>query len=301
MSICYSGTDEAGMGPLLGPLSIAQCRVLSDGPCDLKEIFQRRQIPVADSKKIHSSGKLEKLESVALACAWWFSDWLPTTAAEFFAMFGEDPALRDEIEWMHGAEELQLPIAAKDIDAWDIPELEAAGFSGSLLHPRHINRSYAAGVNKLSLEIDTILNLLAEVPTKATSFIHAVDRLGGRAYYADLIAAKFNCSVDTICEEKGVSEYSYAYQDQPQQLGFWVKGEDKNPLIAAASCLAKYARELHMHILNNYWSQRLNWLKHTAGYPQDAKRWLFQLGEGTVKAHQDDLVRGELPQIFTVS
>ena len=303
MSFCYTGTDEAGMGPLLGPLAIAQCRVTSETACDVAEIFSARKIPVADSKKIYSSGKLAKLEAVALPCARWFSGWEIENAAELFALFQEDPQLRADVPWMAGAESLQLPFAANnpDLATWSIPELQPAGFSGRLLHPRHINHSYRQGVNKLSLEIASILDLVAATTPACSTYDHAVDRLGGRAYYSELLGERFQTSINTISEVKGVSNYSFVYHDASHELGFWVKGEDKNPLIAAASCLAKYARELHMVLLNGYWTQRLNWLKHTAGYPQDAKRWLFQLGAGTVNAHQDELVRGEVPQIFTVS
>ena len=146
-----------------------------------------------------------------------------------------------------------------------------------------------------------ILNLIASASTQTEqpAFIdHAVDRLGGRAYYNEILGQRFGCSVDTMIEDKGSSRYQL--QTKPQQnIGFYVKGEDKNPLIAAASCLAKYARELHMLLLNRYWSGRYPWLKGTAGYPQDAKRWLFQLGRGNTEAYKEALILGEIPDSLT--
>jgi hypothetical protein len=46
-----------------------------------------------------------------------------------------------------------------------------------------------------------------------------------------------------------------------------------------------------MLLLNRYWSGRFAWLKPTAGYPEDAKRWLHQLGSGTIAAWTDELLR----------
>ena len=300
----YTGVDEAGMGPYLGPLSICRCSVLAEQELDLIAVFQAANIPVADSKKIYSSGSLAKLEQVALAAVQWLSGWSISNAAELFAFFHEDPALREEIPWMQGAEKLLLPLVATEVPEWEIPELAPvsnAPLSGRLLHPRHINRSYAAGVNKLTLELNTILELMTETPGGVDHHHQAIDRLGGRAYYAEAIQDISPGPVTVLTEEKGTSSYAYLLREQPSSISFLVKGEDRNPLIAMASCIAKYARELHMHLLNTHWTQRMNWLKHTAGYPQDAKRWLFQIGEGNVNAYKEDLVRGNLPDIFNIS
>ncbi len=291
------------MGPLLGPLSIARCSVLGEAGLDddaLKQLFLDAQIPVADSKKIHQSGKIARLESVALGAIAWFTGSSCQNAAELFSLLGESAAFRAACPWMAGAEELSLPLAAKEIPSWDIPGLKPAGLSGSLLHPEHINDSYDAGINKLTLELDTILLLIKDAPATHDAYVSAVDRLGGRAYYSDALNAVFADSCSITLEEKATSAYRYQHGFAPGAIAFLVKGEDRNPLIASASCVAKYARELHMHLLNSYWTQRLNWLKQTAGYPQDAKRWLFQLGEGTVASYQHQLVRGNYQKLMDV-
>ena len=40
---------------------------------------------------------------------------------------------------------------------------------------------------------------------------------------------------------------------------------------------AKYLRELHMVLLNRWWSEHLPELKPTAGYPQDARRFISEV------------------------
>ncbi len=293
----YSGFDEAGMGPLLGPLSIAHCSINAEEDADLKQLFSDAHIPVADSKKIHQSGNIKKLESVALSALEWLTGSVPQNAADVFALLQEQASDRDE-EWMHGASELQLPLAATDIDTWQIPGCEPVGLSGSLLHPIAINDAYANGINKSTLELDSIIALIQAMPAFGGAHSIAVDRLGGRAYYAEALQALSDKPVSIIEEIKGTSAYHVQRGIEDLHISFLVKGEDRNPLIATASCIAKYARELHMHLFNDYWTGRMNWLKHTAGYPQDAKRWLFQLGEGLVNTHAKELVRGPIPDIF---
>ena len=54
------------------------------------------------------------------------------------------------------------------------------------------------------------------------------------------------------------------------------KGADRFSFpVAAASILAKYTRELFMKNLNDYWCGRIDGLKPTAGYPEDAKRFMY--------------------------
>ena len=42
---------------------------------------------------------------------------------------------------------------------------------------------------------------------------------------------------------------------------------------------AKYLRELHMVLLNRWWAEHLPELKPTAGYPQDARRFISEVDE----------------------
>lgn len=292
MTYCYSGFDEAGLGPLLGPLSIVRCSLFADENCDLKQLFHDANIGVGDSKKIYSSGKIQKLEQLALGAMEFFSGYSMHTAADVFALLHEDPALRDEIPWMFGAEKLTLPLHPQEIVSWQLNGVQAAGMDGCLLHPRHINQAYAQDINKSELETRHIMDMASRLP-QADSHSISIDRLGGRIYYAPVLSALAdNQQVNIIEEEKRRCAYSYQRQHAPINCEFLVKGEDKNPLIAAASCIAKYSRELHIILLNNYWSGQMPWLKKTAGYPQDAKRWIYQIGEGYANAHRHELIRG---------
>ena len=49
--------------------------------------------------------------------------------------------------------------------------------------------------------------------------------------------------------------------------------------VALASMLSKYVRELCMIQFNAFWQDRVQGLKRTAGYPQDAARFLADIRE----------------------
>lgn len=281
------GIDEAGYGPTLGPLAVvAACAEVGD-PADFAA--ELGALGVADSKQVHKPGDLASLERVALPAAAWLSGFQPDSADDLFALLGESAADRAAAPWMAGAEALRLPVAASPLPTWSIASGSAIGMHGRLLHPRHLNAARRQGVNRAAAELDVVRTLLAHAhPDPAVPAVVGCDRLGGRKRYGDLLQRAWpGRSVDIVEETSPACRY----RCDATTAAFLVGGESAEPLIAAASCIAKYARELHMLLLNRHWSGRFAWLGPTAGYPEDAKRWLHQLGAGTVAAWQDDLVR----------
>lgn len=291
MSRICTGIDEAGFGPLLGPLAIAAASARAETADALIAAFAAAPTGVRDSKRLHKSGDLGPLEAVALAAVGWLTGFTPATASELFALMGETPADRAEQPWMGGAEDLVLPCRARAIPTWSIPGVEPIGLQGALLHPADLNRERATGVNRAAAELRRIQTLLAALPAE-DGMISRIDRLGGRVYYAEALGEIWpGAEVEILDEAQAVSSYRVTGAAGSHLIDFLVGGESAWPLTAVASCIAKYARELHMRLLNNYWCGRLRALRPTAGYPQDAKRWLHQLGTGLVSAYRTELVR----------
>lgn len=282
----HLGIDEAGYGPTLGPLAVACAAADADDPAALAALTA---CGVADSKQVHASGDLAPLERIALAGLGWLAGMRPGTAADVFAMLGEAPAVRAGVPWMDGAQALRLPLAATAIAEWELPGLVPRGVGGRLLHPRQLNAARRAGTNRAAAELAAVRDLLAgALPDPGPPARVACDRLGGRKRYGDLLERAWPGHACHVIEE---TSPACRYRVAGTEVGFLVGGESASPLVALASCIAKYARELHMHLLNAHWSGRFRWLRPTAGYPQDAARWLHQLGEGTTAAWRDDLVR----------
>jgi ribonuclease HII len=293
----HAGIDEAGYGPTLGPLALASAVADAESPAALVAGFATTG--VKDSKEIHDPKSLAPLERVALPAITWLTGFTPDTAADLFALLGEDPAVRSAVPWMAGAEELRLPLAATALPTWDLPGVTPRGLRGALIHPSAYNATLRRGLNKAELEWEAVGRLLAAAHDPQQAMRTVVDRLGGRKFYRDVLQSVFPTTLVLVEEETPlVSRYRLPADDHPgHEIGFHVGGESASPLTAIASCVAKYAREVHMHLLNRYWCGKLPWLKPTAGYPQDAKRWLHQLGSGYTGAWMDDLVRQTVPDV----
>lgn len=292
----YAGIDEAGYGPTLGPLAIGSAVVEGDSTVDLARAFA--ETGVRDSKELHNPKNLAPLESVALPAIAWLTGFMPDTAADVFAVLGEDPSIRHGIPWMESAAQLRLPVAAATLTPWIIPDLVPRGLSGALIQPRAYNAFLRARTgNKADLEWHRIGGLISQVHRAGEPQQTVVDRLGGRKFYRDVLQGCFPETLVLVVDESPTaSRYLVPHTlHAGHVIGFHVGGEGISPLTAIASCVAKYARELHMMLLNQYWSGRMPWLKPTAGYPEDAKRWLHQVGEGYVGAWIDDLVRQCVP------
>lgn len=281
------GIDEAGYGPTLGPLAVVAAAAEVADPAGFAAALGAAG--VADSKQVHKPGDLASLERVALPAAAWLSGFQPDTADDLFALLGESAADRAAAPWMAGAEELRLPVAAGAVAAWSIAAGRPLGVHGRLLHPRQLNAARRQGVNRAAAELAAVRALLTHAhPDPAVPAEAACDRLGGRKRYGDLLQSVWPERTVAVVEE---SSPACRYRCAATGIAFLVSGEAAEPLIAAASCIAKYARELHMLLFNRHWSGRFRWLAPTAGYPEDARRWLHQLGDGNVEAWRDELVR----------
>jgi len=68
--------------------------------------------------------------------------------------------------------------------------------------------------------------------------------------------------------------YTAAKGNLKKSVTFPVSGEETTILIAICSNIAKYNRELHMKLFNNYWSDKYPEVKPTDGYHNDGKRWI---------------------------
>lgn len=108
------------------------------------------------------------------------------------------------------------------------------------------------------------------------------DRLGGRAMYGDLLRRALPGATVTILEESETRS-RYVVEDTAARrrmgVSFLVEAEQAHMPVALASMIAKYTRELCMARFNRSWEATARnlaglELKHTAGYAQDARRWL---------------------------
>jgi len=292
MPVIASGIDEAGYGPLLGPLGIAAVSVEVDDGVDVRAAFGRARLGVKDSKEIHDPSDLAPLESVAMAGLAWLTGSMPATAADVFALLGEDDARRPQ-PWMLGANDLKLPVAAPRIRAWRVAGVRPRWVGGYLIHPGELNRAYAAGVNRADLELGHVGQLLLRLPDEHPRQT-IVDRLGGRRYYGDFLQGLWpGEELTVLCEHPERSGYRLAWSVRSHEVAFCVGGEQVSVLTALASCIAKYGRELHMQLFNRHWCELRPGLRPTAGYARDARRWITEVGVDVLSPVRGKLIRGQ--------
>jgi ribonuclease HII len=281
----YAGIDEAGYGPTLGPLAIVGVAVDGDTGVDLPRAFAGTG--VRDSKTLHKPGNLAPLEHVALGGLAWLTGHRPRTAADVFAALGE-PTTARVFPWQAGAEQLVVPTSAHHIPQWSVSGLTSLGLRGALIHADAYNHFITNHGNKADLELTHVRQLLTWMGDTAPLDV-VVDRLGGRRFYGEALRQVWpTLNVETVSEAPAASRYHIA----GRRVSFVVGGESASPLTALASCIAKYARELHQLLFNRNWSSVIPGLAPTAGYPEDARRWLAALGEARLQAFGPQLVRG---------
>ncbi|MEE8107037.1 MAG: hypothetical protein V3T86_15990 [Planctomycetota bacterium] len=256
-TVLHIGTDEAGYGPLLGPLVVAAAVWTCRPP---------KNAAIADSKVVFRQGKRDAL---AGALGPYLDAGTPLTLTELLARHSirEDP--RDQYEW-YGE--------VRDESA--VPRPAPKGFAGLLLNPvceRAFNRGCEGPGGKAGLLFKETMRLIREAllrwPDVPVEIV--CDKHGGRNNYAGLLMQELGPStVATGRESRDVSSYRLTVRGRLIRIRFVKHGESADPAVALASMAAKYTRELFMESFNRFFVQRMEGLRPTAGYYTDGRRFL---------------------------
>ena len=292
---CLAGVDEAGLGPVLGPLVVAGIAMAGPAGHDpwnllLENVSHDRHVKgkvrVADSKRVHhGTHGLERLEETVLTFLTAASDRVPRTLEDLLRLAHCDIARLKRCPWyanlalklpLHNDRneiELRGHLLARTLDANGIRVL---GIALRAVDAGEFNELLAATNNKGEAHFaaygDVIARLLRTLPTGA----HLVaDRAGSRLRYADDMRDLLPEATVTILHEgERVSNYAIAIDERQIKLTFTVEAEDRAFPTALASCFAKYLRELMLVVLNRWFSARCPGLEPTAGYWVDGHRFL---------------------------
>lgn len=270
----YSGIDEAGLGPILGPYCATLITIEAEK--DLNTVIQQAQkkiFYVDDSKKVYQ-GKygFKRLEEQVLAFYYLLNNRLPENTKEFI------PSLRTE--W-YTLFPVDIPHQANRDEIINISRRIKTFFSNNNITLKDIKRTAisAENFNHLISEWDNksivcqkILNpLLIHAYSYRGNIV--VDKQGGRKFYGDYLEELLQDRVSILQEENNHS----TYQLDKTQVHFQAKADSEHFVTALASMFSKYMRELAMLSFNQYWEDRIPGLKHTAGYYQDGIRFLGEL------------------------
>jgi hypothetical protein len=317
-----AGIDEAGLGPLLGPLTLGFSVLrlpgsgvhVWDALDDLVAPTTGRKeerIVIADSKKVYARNPRgrQRLETSVLAFLAQRADGAPSNGAELLRTREAKLRPRKADVAVHpwyaslpktlplwcdaGRLELRAEALRRSMKRADIQLLDA----GVRLVPAgELNRSFRKTSNKSAtvwkIVGDILLHLWEEYGERHPHVI--IDRQGGRFRYGKPLGklfpkAKLRVGPETPAQSEYRLELPGAEGKSPRsmRLTFAEKAEDRAFTVALGSCIAKYARELTMEAFNEYFQELQPGLAPTAGYTTDGRRWVAEAREMLDSNHID--------------
>ncbi len=306
------GIDEAGYGPHLGPMVVSAAACATADPAidlweALEDVVSRRatkdgRIPVADSKRLyHPELGLRPLEETALPFLSCLG--LPRPVGfESFSQFLTGPAdeKRPTPPWYQNAP-LMIPTVVPIEELTQTAHrlrmsLAHAGITIAAARSRMADPdAFNAGVRQAGNKSEFLFACFGEIVNDlrrafpGEDLVFFVGKHGGKTFYQRNLQSLFCFQpLETERETRRQSTYRIDDNGRAITIHFLMDGEDRHFLIALASCISKYLRELGMSLFNRYWQQHVPGLRPTAGYGTDARRFLR-----AIRSHATALRIGE--------
>ena len=311
------GTDEAGYGPNLGPLTVTgtlwhvpnenvdlyDClKTVISSESVGRKIQADTKLHVADSKAVYQASRsIESLERSVLAILYSLrSEVAVDDRALLRATFSR--CIEDRVALVAGenslwspAETFALPLHGsldslrtsgnRFAEACQAADVSLIDVRCQPLFPATFNRLTESLGNKAHVLSGQTMAIISKLlnKTKNENVTICCDKHGGRSRYLPLIQQHLTQQLVTVeTEGRALSRYHWQQADRNITIQFSVGGESQLA-VALASMVSKYVREIFMHVWNEFWQDHVDDLKPTKGYPVDAKRFMSEIESARAK------------------
>jgi len=294
-----AGIDEAGFGPILGPLVISSSVFSLPGElldADLWSVLSKSvsrarkgisgRLLITDSKKAYSRAVgIKHLRRTVLACLRCLGaepDTLDGLVGELcpdcLERLGRYPWYAHTGEYRLGADSADLKIASSlltnDMLAHQIRLLE---LRSRCLDVAYYNKMVSSAKNKARVLFTAASQLVKSAFDKfGGDNLHIIiDRQGGRSHYRRYLQMMFpEAGLKVITESGKLSSYHLEAGRKRMRLHFVVAADRRFLPVSLASMVSKYIRELLVDNINRYFIAVSPGLKPTAGYWKDGQRFI---------------------------
>lgn len=284
------GIDENGMGPRLGPLVvtsvIARARTGTDGAkvatSKPRGTLAKR---IGDSKKLITAGDTSLGEAWARAIVHRRAvrgetslTTGPLTPADLLSTIALDtdetlrspcPSHHADLCWgsegeRFASEDDEVARCLKDLDRLEQRGLDILGVRLGIVCVRRLNDAVDAGLSRFDVDLHTMERLtLAAVTDVGTDVYSLCGKVGGFDFYADRFGPLGGRLHTVLCEGRARSEYLLPGVGR---LAFLRDGDDSHLIIALASLIGKWARDLLMHRIVQWHRAHVPGVPEASGY-----------------------------------
>jgi len=296
------GIDEAGFGPILGPLvvsssifSLPQQLTKADLWQILNKSVSNRcrhragRLLIADSKKAYSRQKgIKHLERTILACLKCLGE-EPAKLSDLLALLCPDCLERlSEYPWYKEAGGYCLLADGADkaiasavlMDDMSSNGIKLLQLRSCCLDVAYYNKMVDTVKNKSRVLFTAISRLIKEAYDNFADddLQIIIDRQGGRVRYQAILQRMFpDMELKILCESPAASSYELQANSRVMRLHFVTAADQKFLPVSLASMLSKYLRQLLVESINRYFAGFHAELKPTAGYWKDGLRFIEDL------------------------